>query len=48
MTNKVQPSVEPLGFPLARARTLRDRTTPRRGCEGIVSVVEVNIEYLSQ
>ena len=27
---------------------LRDCSSPRRGCEGIVSVVKVNIEYLSQ
>lgn len=34
MTNKVQPSVE---------QALRDCTPPRRGCEGIISVVEISM-----
>ena len=36
MTNKVQPSVE-------RGTTLRDSTPSRRGCEGIIGVVEVTL-----
>jgi len=41
MTNKVQPTCEKIDLVDRQARTLRDCTSPRCGCEVIIGVVEV-------